>query len=83
VAHRIFTDRRGRVWDVWEVRPTVTEWLSPVARELRNGWLAFETANERRRFAPPPEGWTGLSDGYLGELLDAATTLPRRPRLIE
>lgn len=25
MAHRTFTDRAGRLWEVWEVHPTLTE----------------------------------------------------------
>jgi hypothetical protein len=34
-------------------------------REFRNGWLAFESDRERRRYAPIPELWQRLGDAAL------------------
>ena len=41
--------------------------------EMREGWLAFESRDERRRLAPAPLGWELLSDRELVELLERAT----------
>lgn len=65
MAFREFTDSKGVVWRAWDVS---TEVLHPVTRgedfmgDLRDGWLAFECATERRRMAAPyPSDWTDLS----------------------
>jgi hypothetical protein len=34
-------------------------------REFRNGWLAFESLRERRRYAPIPELWHRLENAAL------------------
>ena len=92
--HRIFKDRGGKVWNVWQVHPSAAERRfsqrrvhdedrtdsierrsgrdrresenpippepkrhATVAAEFTYGWLCFETAGEKRRLAPVPEGW--------------------------
>ena len=51
---------------------------------LRNGWLVFESAHEKRRLNPIPEGWAELGDVELIALLRAATPTPHGTRrLIE
>ena len=54
MAIREFTDSSGKKWRVWSTVPT-----SPGAYDesLREGWLTFEGAGERRRLAPIPEDW--------------------------
>lgn len=54
-----------------------------VSPGLADGWLAFECATERRRFAPPPAGWEHLSDDELVRLCQTAQVINRRRRLIE
>src|SRR5689334_8734120 len=41
--------------------------------QFREGWLLFQSGEEKRRFAPPPPNWEGLSDAELVGLLDRAT----------
>ena len=36
-----------------------------VAEEFAYGWLCFETAGEKRRLAPVPEGWDRADDEIL------------------
>ena len=51
---------------------------------LATGWLAFDSAHERRRLAPVPEGWYEMSDAQLTQLVARASPIPhRRGRLIE
>jgi hypothetical protein len=88
MSHRQFTDSTGRIWDVWDVHPTVAanslaiyrhteaaEARDPrkaVAPSLADGWLCFEHVAERRRLAPIPPGWTELPTPELERLRDAA-----------
>ena len=65
MAFREFTDSTGVVWRAWDV---TIEQLHPVTRgedfmgDLQDGWLAFESAHEKRRMAAPyPSDWTELS----------------------
>jgi hypothetical protein len=44
----------------------------------RSGWLAFESAAEKRRLSPIPEGWQSLPDDALRALCGRAEIVPRR-----
>lgn len=44
-----------------------------VQPELENGWLCFQSADERRRYTPIPAGWVDFSDSALRSLLQSAT----------
>ena len=82
MAFREFTDSRGVVWRVWDV---TTEQLHPATRGedymgyLSDGWLAFESAGERRRMPPPyPRDWTELSIPALEALCRSAPVVSGR-----
>src|SRR5688572_14320115 len=85
MAFREFTDSRGVVWRAWDV---TTEQLHPATRgedfmgNLQDGWLAFESAGERRRMAAPyPGDWTELSIPALEGLCRSAPLVSgRKPR---
>ena len=67
---RQFRDAAGVEWQVYQTERTVAaerrrDHLLPA--EYREGWLVFESANEKRRLAPVPAGWSELP----GELLSA------------
>jgi hypothetical protein len=49
---------------------------------LTKGWLCFEREGERRRLQPIPDGWTGLTDAELEELVESASVAPVRKRPI-
>jgi hypothetical protein len=46
-----------------------------VPSALQQGWLAFQSGDERRRLAPIPENWIGLEDTALVTLLRQADRL--------
>lgn len=46
-----------------------------VEPQFRDGWLAFQSGSEWRRYAPIPEAWDTLSDNELLELLAQAGAL--------
>jgi hypothetical protein len=50
---------------------------------LANGWLAFESNEERRRLAPIPAEWHLMSEERLRALWREAEPLPQRRRLLE
>jgi hypothetical protein len=54
--------------------------LAAVHESLRDGWLAFRSEVEHRRRAPVPDGWTGMSDEELCELLESARRFERARR---
>jgi hypothetical protein len=94
MAHRRIVDDRERVWDVWEVIPSLVEPTSAPLRgrapdsgrrlvvppELQSGWLAFQCGEERRRIAPLPPSWSDMTDALLLRLLSAATPVETRKR---
>ena len=78
MAQREITDELGRVWLVWDVNPSVV-----VKEELRSGWLTFETARDKRRLSPTPDGWESCTEAELLEHLGRATAVKPSRRLIE
>lgn len=79
---REFTDSRGVEWRVWDVTPAH---MHPATRaedfmaNLQDGWLVFESDEEKRRLeAPYPANWTAFSIHQLEELWARATPVVRR-----
>lgn len=60
-------DRRTR--EDRRVRPERRVNLGP---ELAKGWLAFHSAEEKRRLAPVPDSWTRKPSAALAKLCQAA-----------
>ncbi len=82
MAVRQFIDSRGVLWTVWDVRPdhmaAVTKHESP-AVDSSAGWLAFESATEKRRLpAPYPHEWPAYSHARLEALCRGAPAAPQR-----
>jgi hypothetical protein len=82
MAVREFTDSTGMEWRVWDVTP---QHMHPTTRaedfmgNLRDGWLVFESASDKRRLEPPyPADWTSLSLTALEELCGRATPVLHR-----
>ena len=80
MAHRDFRDPDGRRWEVWDVYPTSS--ISGHApgvllnEDTAEGWLAFQSGREKRRFYRPPSGWEAMSDGELAVLCKHAVQVP-------
>ena len=79
---RGFTDSTGVEWRVWEVFPNkasdrpnadVSSHSSLKDTAFANGWLCFESADEKRRLAPIPKGWEFRDTKILEQLRDKAT----------
>jgi hypothetical protein len=72
---RQFKDAHGVEWQVF----LMTRGTHSVTREqqlpehFRAGWLVFQSATEKRRFAPPPANWESLGDAELENLLARAS----------
>jgi hypothetical protein len=78
---REFVDEKGVSWRVWSV--TIDKAYTKSGREgylgeLQNGWLCFESGEDRRRLAQFPDDWAQLDDRQLTELLAQAALAPRR-----
>lgn len=84
---RGFIDSTGVEWRVWEVLPSKTEngvhafSISSLATTaFADGWLCFESHEEKRRLAPIPAGWESRDPRLLEELCAEATVVPLRRR---
>ena len=82
MASREFTDSDGVVWRVWDVTPAH---LHPITRSeeymepYAGGWLAFESAFEKRRLVAPYWGhWHEYDLAQLEALLRAATPVAKK-----
>src|SRR3712207_7555494 len=80
---REFTDSKNVVWRVWDV---TTAQMHPVTKnedfmgDLADGWLAFESATEKRRLAAPyPANWASLPIPDLEALCRQAPPVVIRP----
>lgn len=77
---RGFTDSTGVEWRVWEVFPNKGSDKGNAERTrsslkntaFANGWLCFESSQEKRRLAPIPDGWEFGDAGILQGLRDSA-----------
>ncbi|MBW3655382.1 MAG: hypothetical protein KY444_04700 [Gemmatimonadetes bacterium] len=83
MALREFTDADGVAWQVWNVIPTLERRGIPLAGialspKATRGWLAFQSATDRRRLYDPPEGWDVLSDDELRTFCRAAMPVTTR-----
>jgi hypothetical protein len=87
---RGFTDSTGTEWRVWEVFPTqagfspATEVLSKTTLlpAFANGWLCFESAQQKRRLAPIPQGWEFNEPTLLEQMLHQAEPVATRKRVV-
>lgn len=66
MALRVFIDRAGTEWQVWDCRV-----------EGRSDWLCFESTAEKRRLSPAPAGWENASEDRLYLLCRMATPSPK------
>ena len=64
-------------------RRTQAEYRVVLGPDLANGWLAFQTAGEKRRLTPIPADWERLPTDELQQLWDEATEVTPPRRLIE
>lgn len=86
---RAFTDSAGVEWRVWSVIPNSNlnasraDSLSQSSlREtaFANGWLCFESLDEKRRLAPIPPEWEDDAHPRLEEWCSQAVVVPPRQR---
>src|SRR5688572_27657218 len=80
---REFTDSLGATWSVREIHPgPMPPKLSQMLGEdrRRTGWLLFMSEKgEKRRLAPVPSGWAGLSQEELEAYCKRARRVPPEP----
>jgi hypothetical protein len=69
MPYREFRDEQGREWRAWD---TVPQQRNAVAPEFAEGWLCFESQEEKRRLTRVPDGWDGVPEERLRHLLRMA-----------
>ena len=81
MAVRDFVDEKGMKWRVWPVlrssihpKTAAEDYLG----DYGEGWLCFESSNERRRLARFPDDWDKMNDKDLCGLLSRAAVVPVR-----
>jgi hypothetical protein len=78
-THRAFTDARGVQWDVFAVYPEARASVhSRLKGTYSQGWLCFESAEEKRRLSPIPAQWQELSEAQLAQLSERAEVPAKR-----
>lgn len=80
MAYIEFTDRTGRSWRVWQTIPRLSKVFIARAPVWADGWLTFESEGEKRRLAPVPSEWEGLSPGRLELLCQMAQPVTQSPQ---
>ncbi|MBA3670479.1 MAG: hypothetical protein H0W68_00470 [Gemmatimonadaceae bacterium] len=85
-VHPTLTERRHAADPAWEEsteRRKIDEGRPSLAPGLRDGWLAFQSASERRRLVPIDDDIETSTLEQLRELLQRADVLTPKRRLIE
>jgi len=81
MAVRDIVDEKGVKWRVWAVQRSSIHPKTAAEDFLGDygeGWLCFESANERRRLARFPQDWDRMADKDLIGLLTKAAVVPVR-----
>ncbi len=81
MAVRDIVDQKGVKWRVWAVQRSSIHPKTAAEDFLGDygeGWLCFESANERRRLARFPQDWDKMADRDLLGLLTKAAVVPVR-----
>jgi hypothetical protein len=80
MAVRVFTDRDGNEWNVWNVQPTSS--TAGLEQRFQNGWLCFErldgSSRARLSIDDVPPSWEELPDDRLESLRLTAEVASRR-----
>jgi hypothetical protein len=84
---RGFTDSTGVEWRVWEVfpndvgnAPSSESFTRTTLKDTAyaEGWLCFESTDQKRRLAPIPVGWQYKDLPVLEQFLSKATPVSAR-----
>jgi hypothetical protein len=75
--------RQGVEWTVWNVVPSLDSRVHvPFQEGNANGWLCLQSASEKRRIVPAPQGWEDWSDEELLRRLEGAMVVQAAPHLV-
>ena len=80
IVHPTQVERRERQTEaeVANDRRRKAEYRVALGKALSDGWLCFESCNEKRRLAPIPASWDTCCDADLEQLLANATLVRRK-----
>jgi hypothetical protein len=81
MAVRDVIDEKGVKWRVWAVQRSAIHPKTAAEDFLGDygeGWLCFESAQERRRLARFPDDWDKMNEKDLCSLLSKAAIVPVR-----
>jgi hypothetical protein len=65
LAYRVFASPDGVIWRAWDVPGSPDIAAGTMEQTLRDGWLCFESDQEKRRLAPVPDRWSERSEEQL------------------
>jgi hypothetical protein len=77
-GHRVFEDARGVRWDACAIHPSAPVGRVQLPEPYRTGWLFFESATQKRRLSPIPDGWQEASEDLLRGMCERAEVVPER-----
>lgn len=80
MAYREFNDGSGRLWRAWDVAPQKPDLVRP---GFEQGWISFETEDDKYRLVPVPPGWHEMPETELRRLLHSARAATLRPAVSE
>ena len=83
MSYRTFRSPAGAEWTAWCVTPEGADaWNDKAAHFLptgmSEGWLCFESGDDKRRLSPIPVGWAEKGDAELWALCGAAQPVKKR-----
>ncbi|HEV2149268.1 MAG TPA: hypothetical protein VGR37_17835 [Longimicrobiaceae bacterium] len=76
MPYREFRDEQGREWRAWD---TIPQQKYAVAPEFSDGWICFESQEEKRRLTQVPDGWDSVPEERLCHLLRMADQVVPSP----
>lgn len=82
MATRSFRSPDGAAWQVWDVSPgdgPARRSTPHLPQEMRDGWLCFQSGDDKRRLFPVPAAWDAGTDDELWVLCGAAAPVRRPP----
>jgi len=77
MAHHRFKDEDERAWVAYDVYLSDTGAIHP---QLRGGWIAFESGDEKRRLAPIPAEFAKATESMLRRWCHEAETVTPPPK---
>lgn len=72
----------GVEWTIWNVVPSLDSRVHvPLHEGNDRGWLCLQSADEKRRIVPAPDGWEEWTEAELARQLELAVVVQMPPKL--